>query len=62
MWSVPKYYKEGTKSVESEFCTGDCDERTLAREAKEFPLSEDVARERLVKTVQPREDLACTDL
>jgi hypothetical protein len=38
--------------VENEFCTGGCEERTLAREAEESPLLEAVAREWLVKTQQ----------
>jgi hypothetical protein len=52
MWSVPRCYRQGAKSVESQFCTGGCEERTWAREAVEFPILEAVARERLVKTWQ----------
>jgi hypothetical protein len=33
----------------NQFCTGMCEERTLAREAQESTLLEAVARERLVK-------------
>jgi hypothetical protein len=29
-WSVPRCYKQGMKSVESEFCTGVFEERTWA--------------------------------
>jgi hypothetical protein len=32
------------------FCTGVCEEMTQAREPEECTLSEDIARERLVKT------------
>jgi hypothetical protein len=35
-----------------EFCSGDCDKSTRAREAKESPLLEAVVRERLLKTQQ----------
>jgi hypothetical protein len=27
-WFVPRYYKQGTKSVSSQFCTGVSEERT----------------------------------
>jgi hypothetical protein len=35
-----------------EFCTGGCEDRTLAREAEESPMLEAVVRERLLKTQQ----------
>jgi hypothetical protein len=35
-----------------EFCTGACDKRVRAREAKEAPLLEAVAREWILKTQQ----------
>jgi hypothetical protein len=41
---------KGQSSVENEFCTGGCEERTRAREAEGSPLLGAVARERLVKT------------
>jgi hypothetical protein len=52
MWSLPRYYKQGTRLELSQFCTGVCEERTWARQAEESPLLEAVARERLVKTYQ----------
>jgi hypothetical protein len=51
-WSVPRCYKQGSKLIEREFCTGGCEERTSGREAKESQLLEAVARERLVKRQQ----------
>jgi hypothetical protein len=39
-------------SVERQFCTGGCEDRTWEREAEESTLLEAVARERLVKTQQ----------
>jgi hypothetical protein len=42
----------------SHFCTRFCEERTRAREAEDFPLLEDVARKRLVKTQQAGKYLA----
>jgi hypothetical protein len=45
-----------------EFCTTGCEDRTWVREAEEYSLLEAVARERLRKTEQAREDLACSDL
>jgi hypothetical protein len=57
-WFVQTCYKKGTKLVESEFCTGGCEERTCAREGEEFPRLESVARERLVNTYQTGKDLA----
>jgi hypothetical protein len=44
MWSV-----QGAWSVESQFWTTVCEEKTWAREADETPLLEAVARERLLK-------------
>jgi hypothetical protein len=35
---------------DSEFCTGDCEDRTGARQVEESPLLEAVASERLIKT------------
>jgi hypothetical protein len=32
-----------------EFCTGDCENRTRAREAEEFPLLRAVTKQRLMK-------------
>jgi hypothetical protein len=67
MWSVPRNYTQDSwelssaretektwrySSVESEFCTGGCEDRTWEREAEEFPQLEAVARERLSKTVE----------
>jgi hypothetical protein len=58
MWSVARCYKQGTRlefgqlTVKSQFCKGVCEERTWNREAKESPLLEAVARERLVKAQQ----------
>jgi hypothetical protein len=57
-WSVPKCYKQGKKSVESELCTGGCEDRTWACEAEEYPLLEAVTRERLMKTQQAGRGLA----
>jgi hypothetical protein len=48
-WSVPRCYKQGTRSIQSQFCKGGCEERNSAREAEESPLVEAVARERLEK-------------
>jgi hypothetical protein len=45
MWSVPRCYMQGTKSVVTQFCVGGCEERALAREAEESPLLEAVTRE-----------------
>jgi uncharacterized CHY-type Zn-finger protein len=39
-----------TMTVDSEFCTGGCEDRTWEREAEESPQLEAVARERLLKT------------
>jgi hypothetical protein len=58
MWIVPRCYKERTKLVDSQFCTGVSEERTSAHEAEESPLLEAVARERLVNTQQAGKDLA----
>jgi hypothetical protein len=55
---VPRYYKQGTKSVVRQFCTRDCEDRTWAREAEESPLSETVSRKRLVMTQQTGKGLA----
>jgi hypothetical protein len=52
----------GSDSVESQFCTGVCEEGTWASETEESPLLEAVTRKRLVKTLQAGEDLACSDL
>jgi hypothetical protein len=41
-----------------EFCAGNCEDRTWAREAKEAPLLGTFASERLVKTKQPGKGLA----
>jgi hypothetical protein len=38
--------------------TGDCEDRTCAREAKEYSLLEAVSRKRLVKIQQALNDLA----
>jgi hypothetical protein len=35
--SVPRWYKQGTKSVESEFCTGGCGESSVWKAAKKGP-------------------------
>jgi hypothetical protein len=45
-WSVPRCYKQETKSVKWQFCEG----RTGTREAEGSPLLETATRERLVKT------------
>jgi hypothetical protein len=37
-------------------------EKSWAREEEESPLSQAVARERLLETLQSGEDLACSDL
>jgi hypothetical protein len=37
-WSVSRCYKQGTKSVVREFCTGGCEERTWPREAEDSPV------------------------
>jgi hypothetical protein len=58
MWSVPRYYKQGTKLVDRQFCTGGSEDRTWAHEAEESPLLKAVARERLVKTQQAEKGLA----
>jgi hypothetical protein len=50
MWSVPRCCKQGTKSVDREFCTEGCEERAWVREAEEYPLLEAGARERLIRT------------
>jgi hypothetical protein len=52
MWSVQRFYKQGTRLELSQFCMGVCEERTWAREAEESPLLEAIAREWLVKTQQ----------
>jgi hypothetical protein len=65
-WSVPRSYLEdnwgglGQLRVVSSvgFCTGGCEERTLALEAEETPLLETVVRERLMKTQQAGKGLA----
>jgi hypothetical protein len=62
MWSEPRCYKQGTRLQLSQSCTIVCKDRTWAREAEESPLLEAVVRERLVKTVQAGEDLACNNL
>jgi hypothetical protein len=49
---VPRYFKQGTKSVQWQFCRGSCEERTVARETEESTLLEAVARERLMKAQQ----------
>jgi hypothetical protein len=51
---MARYYKQGTKSVESsvEFSMGVSEERTLEREVEESPLLEAVAREQLMKKQQ----------
>jgi hypothetical protein len=38
MWSVPRCYKQGTKLIERQFCTGGCEDRSWACEAEESPL------------------------
>jgi hypothetical protein len=43
---------EGTKSVERQFCTGGCEDRTKTCEAEESPMLEAAVREQLVKTQQ----------
>lgn len=43
----------------NEFCTGVCEERTLAHEAQESLLLESIARKQLVKTQQAGRDLRC---
>jgi hypothetical protein len=48
--------------VDREFCTGVCEEMTWALEAEKSPLLEATVRERLVKTLQAGENLACSDL
>jgi hypothetical protein len=52
IWSLPRCYKHGTKSVDSsiEFRTGVWEDRFSAREAEESPLLEAVVREQPVKT------------
>jgi hypothetical protein len=57
-WSVLRCYKQGTKSVERELCTGVSEEWTWAHEVEEYPLLEAVTRERLVKTQQAGKGLA----
>jgi hypothetical protein len=42
-----------------ELCTGGREDRTWARETEESPLFEAVSRERLLKTMQSGEGLAC---
>jgi hypothetical protein len=44
-----------------EFCTGDCEDRTWAREVDESSLLEAVAREGLMKTLQAGEDLVVAE-
>jgi hypothetical protein len=51
-------YKQGTKLVERQFCTGGCEERTSACEAEESPLLEVIARERPVKAQRAGKDFA----
>jgi hypothetical protein len=46
-----------TNSVERQFCTGDCEENTWAREVGESALLEAIGREQLVKTQQARQSL-----
>jgi hypothetical protein len=45
---------------DSEFCMGDCEDRTWEREAEQSPLLEAVTRERLMKTQQAGKGLAGT--
>jgi hypothetical protein len=53
MWSMPRCYKQGTSSelsqfsVESQFCTGVCEERTFA-EGRGIANVVAVTRKRLV--------------
>jgi hypothetical protein len=60
MWFLPRCYKQLTKTVLVEFCTGGCEERTrkLVRVAEESPLLEAIPRERLVKTQQAGKKLS----
>jgi hypothetical protein len=52
----------GVSQLRVEFCTGGCEETTLAREAEESPLLETAARERLMKIQQAGERLSgCYD-
>jgi hypothetical protein len=68
--SVQSRYKEDNWSdpvscqLRVEFCKGDCEDRTWAREAEESPLLEAVAKERLMKTQQAGKRLSgcCGDL
>jgi hypothetical protein len=55
---VPGCYKQGTTSIVTHFCTGGCEDRTLARETEEWPLLEAVSKERLVKAQQTGKGLA----
>jgi hypothetical protein len=59
MWSMLRCYKQGTRSVDSQFCTGVCKKRTSVSEAEEYPLLEAVARERLVKTADRKRLSGC---
>jgi hypothetical protein len=47
--------------VDKEFYTDGCDKRSRAWEAEESPLLTYVTRKRLLKTLQPGEDLACSE-
>jgi hypothetical protein len=57
-WSLPRCYKQGTKSVVRELCAGDCEDRIRARAAEESLLLEAVAREMVVKTQNAGKGLA----
>lgn len=48
--------------TEVDLCNGVWEDRTWAQKAEESPQLEAVARERLLKTLQAGEDLACSDL
>jgi hypothetical protein len=45
-------------SVERQFFTGGCEDRTSEREVEEYTLLEAIARERLVKSQQAGKGLA----
>jgi hypothetical protein len=58
MWSVPRYYAQGTRLELTQFSTGACEDRTWAREAENLPLLEAGARVRLVKAQEAKKSLA----
>jgi hypothetical protein len=59
---LPRSYEDDYWDDQVQICMGECEERTWASEAEETPLLENISRKRLVKALQAREDLACSDL